>query len=695
MKKKSRPPHDAAADDDGVHRIREIGGQMSAPIETRGIAVRSFDPERRTVTVEFSHGAAVRRRAWVNGRGVVEYDEILEVSERAVDLRRLKAGAPVLDSHFLYSTRAQLAVTENPRIEGDVAVSDIRFPSPGVDEDADRMASMVSEGIIKNISCGYSRDKIRIEPPKKDGDVEKWIVERWTPHEISFVTIGADLSAQVRGQAESGEAFPVVFNRATPITNEDEMKRTLATGADETPENIEQRAAADPVSPAVNVDEVRAKAVDAERKRIALVNDLGARHSLGADWIKRMIDSGVDENEIRSAALTELAKADEKDAGGARHVLDPMVGRQDEGDTLRLAVSSAIELRSNAGAYQPNTKEFELARAYRSMSLLEIGRVFLEESSGQRVRGMSRRELAGALLGLNTRGGYQGAGDFANLLANVIQKRLRRAYEVAPQNWKLVGRKANFTDFKERLLTQLSAAPTFKKVVENGEYTYGQFTDAAERISLSTYGVIVGFSRQALINDDLSAFDRVPALMGRQAAEREAAVFWSILTQNANMADGVALFHATHGNLGTAGAINETTLTEAKKLMREQKSFAKVAADQEPLNITPKYLIVGPAKEVEAAKMLAQFVATKSGDVNVFQGSLDLLVEARLTGNAWYLSADPEAFDTIEYGYLDGDEGVYLEQRTGFEIDGLEVKGRIDFAAKAVDHRGLFKNAGN
>jgi hypothetical protein len=30
----------------------------------------------------------------------------------------------------------------------------------------------------------------------------------------------------------------------------------------------------------------------------------------------------------------------------------------------------------------------------------------------------------------------------------------------------------------------------------------------------------------------------------------------------------------------------------------------------------------------------------------------------------------------------------------GFEVDGMEIKARHDFAAKALDFRGLFKNAG-
>ena len=51
--------------------------------------------------------------------------------------------------------------------------------------------------------------------------------------------------------------------------------------------------------------------------------------------------------------------------------------------------------------------------------------------------------------------------------------------------------------------------------------------------------------------------------------------------------------------------------------------------------------------------------------------------------------------DTIEYAYLEGNEGVFTETKAGFEVDGLQVKCRHVFGAKAIDFRGLFKNAGN
>lgn len=64
------------------------------------------------------------------------------------------------------------------------------------------------------------------------------------------------------------------------------------------------------------------------------------------------------------------------------------------------------------------------------------------------------------------------------------------------------------------------------------------------------------------------------------------------------------------------------------------------------------------------------------------------------TAFPWYVIADPTQIDTIEYAFLEGQEGVYFETRQGFEVDGVEMKARMDFAAAAIEHRGILKCAG-
>lgn len=46
------------------------------------------------------------------------------------------------------------------------------------------------------------------------------------------------------------------------------------------------------------------------------------------------------------------------------------------------------------------------------------------------------------------------------------------------------------------------------------------------------------------------------------------------------------------------------------------------------------------------------------------------------------------------YAYLEGQAGPYTETKPGFDVDGVEIKCRHDFAAAAADFRGLYKNIG-
>lgn len=187
---------------------RKMPEALPLQIRRETIGEGSIDTEARTVTLVFTTGATVRRRRYEGWDTLVTFDETLVVSKAAIDLSRMNAGAPVLDSHSTYTTFAQVGVVERAWIEGKEGKATVRFPSAGIDERADRMFGMVADKIIKNVSVGYSLDKIRVIEPEKKGQVEQRIVERWTPLEISFVTVGADAGAQVRSAVQ---CFPIEF----------------------------------------------------------------------------------------------------------------------------------------------------------------------------------------------------------------------------------------------------------------------------------------------------------------------------------------------------------------------------------------------------------------------------------------------------------------------------------------------------
>ena len=312
--------------------------------------------------------------------------------------------------------------------------------------------------------------------------------------------------------------------------------------------------------------------------------------------------------------------------------------------------------------------------------MLEMARKSVE-AQGVRTEGMSRMQLAERAL--------HGTGDFPEILANVANKTLRAAYESQARTFTAWAKQNTAVDFKEMSRTQLGDAPTLKKVNENGEFTYGTIGEGAEKYSLATYGRIVGITRQAIVNDDLNAFSRVLPAFGVAAANLESETVYNILNTNPAMSDTVDLFHADHGNLDSAAVISVASLSAGRAKMRKQTGI-----NGSPINVAPSFLLVPPELETVAQQYTSTAYMPEAGaNINPFAGTLQVIADSRLTDAAdWYLIANPNQIDTVEYSYLEGNEGVYLETRNGFEVDGVEIKARLDFAAKAIDWRGMYAN---
>ena len=172
-------------------------GQADLPIETREAPIIAIDEEARTVEVVWTTGAPGERYDyWTDTR----YIEELEVSEKAIRLERLNAGAPVLDSHDRYSgLSSMLAVVERAWVEKGEGRALIRFPKAEDDEDADKVFRKVKDKIIRSLSVGYRRLKIEVDKSKNP---QIWRVVDWEPYEISFVPVPFDINAQVRADEQ-------------------------------------------------------------------------------------------------------------------------------------------------------------------------------------------------------------------------------------------------------------------------------------------------------------------------------------------------------------------------------------------------------------------------------------------------------------------------------------------------------------
>jgi hypothetical protein len=671
-----------------------MAAPVALPMQLRRAPIlpATVNTETRSVDVVFTTGAAVRRRRWTGWDTSVPFDEILDVSDRAVDLTRLNAGAPALDSHSVWSSHSQVGVVERAWIEGTEGKATIRFPREGLDQAADRMFGLISDGIIRNVSVGYSIERVKVVEPAAKGEVEQRIVERWTPLEVSFVTVPADPRAQVRAADQASFPVEIIDIR---MQKEASMPENTTVMAGDVPASNETRqqsvappalseptASRMPEQPAApDTEAIATRAREGERDRVSTIYDLAGRLNLERGFAEDLVKRGVTVDESRRLILDQVA-ARSDETRTFPHVSIPLGGR-DERITRRDAVANALLHRYSPTLFQLD----DSARQYRGMSLLELARESLA-NAGVNTRGLSRDEVATRSL--------HSTSDFPEILSAVTNKTLRQAYETYPRTFMLFCRQVLATDFKAMNRVQLGEAPQLLEVGESGEFKRGTLGESKESYKVKTYGRVVAITRQTLINDDLDAFTRIPAMYGNSIAQLESDVVWGIITANPAMADGNALFHTTHKNVaGTGTALAVDAVGAARAAMALQTGFDKKTV----LNIRPAFLIVPAALELKAEQLVAQNLVPADSTKVVPQSirTLSPISEPRLdaaSATSWYLAASPNQIDTIEYAYLEGQQGAYIETRNGFDVDGVEIKCRLDFGAKAIDWRGLYKNPG-
>lgn len=439
-----------------------------------------------------------------------------------------------------------------------------------------------------------------------------------------------------------------------------------------------------------------AAALEAERVRTRTIRELATNlgvPDLGNDHAGRA--TTVDQ--FRSILLDHLASEEGRSAVIMSNTRVQM--GETEQEKRAVAIENAIEHRID-----PTTALTAEGRNFRGMTLIEIARDVLEQR-GVRTRGMSHNEIAG--LALQRMGGLHTTSDFPGILGNVINRTLRAAYTAAPQTFRPLVRITSVSDFKTVTRAQLGEAPSFDKVNEHGEFKRGTLGEGSESYKIATYGKIVGVTRQVLINDDLNAFSRLPQAFGVQAAQLESDLVWGQILLNAAMGDGNALFSAAHNNLaGSGAAISVDSVSAGRTALATQTGLDGKTI----LGLSAAYMLVPVALQTKAEQFRGQIYAAKNSDVVpdslknfgiISEPRLDagvhrpeIGIDANGSTTSWYLAGSIAQGDMIELAYLDGNQGVYTETRTGFDIDGMEVKVRLDVGAKPIDWRNLYKNPG-
>jgi len=364
----------------------------------------------------------------------------------------------------------------------------------------------------------------------------------------------------------------------TSLQSTDEDK-TPATPATPTP----------PAEPAKgdtdDADKAAEKALsgDRQRRKDILALAIGDKPAVSLDAAQQWADDGVSLADARR--LAELAKT-----------LTPIpTGRVEGGTDRNLAtiaegISDALLLRADWGGHAKPLMTFdrytgqaerdaegriiarkpgpraeqmrrhsvpELAKHYlaavgvsgNNLSAMSGGQV-LELASCRRDQfGQRLREAGGSVdLAMST-------SDFPYILADAMGKVFLGGYNLAPSTGQLWTRRMTARDFKDVKLLNLSDAPALQSRAEGQGISFGTMSESREVVALAEYSSGLIWTRRAQINDDLGVLrDGGAMALGAMARYKEDDVVYAILTANAALADGIALFYATHGNISSGAS---------------------------------------------------------------------------------------------------------------------------------------------
>jgi HK97 family phage major capsid protein/HK97 family phage prohead protease len=195
-------------------------------------------------------------------------NEILSHDIKAADLSRLNDGAPLLFNH---NPDRVIGVVERAYIDGKKrrGYARVRFSRNPF---AQEVLSDVKDGVLRNVSFGYSIDKME---ERGSGD---FVATAWSPYEVSVVSVPADPGVGI-GRALEAESAAPAAPTPDPIPAMENSTTDLAV--------------------------VRAEAAEAERSRIAGISALCDKHNM-TDLGRQLIESGRSIDEARAAVLDKL-----------------------------------------------------------------------------------------------------------------------------------------------------------------------------------------------------------------------------------------------------------------------------------------------------------------------------------------------------------------------------------------------------
>lgn len=663
--------------------------QLPRAMHRAAIVSKSFDAEKRTVDVVWTTGARGPRFDWDIGR----YYEELSLDPAHVDLARMNVGASVLNSHKSRELADVIGavVPGSAVVDGKEGRATIQFSER---EEVAGFVKDVQAGVIRHISVGYNVSRYQLVDKVEEGEnlIPVYRAVDWQPAELSFVPIPFDAGAQARN-SDPSESNNCVFVQRGAAAHEGEAMK---------PEEIEAQRKADAEAAEKRATEAAnaaaLAATNAERQRAADIRTAVAvlPEAERAAFEKEHIDGGSDVATVRAKVIEKLATSQTEVRSAGRVEL----GEDQRDKWLRGAGDSIIQRAGLSDTMKKAGHKVEPGE-FRGLSLVDLARESLERQ-GVSTRGWDKMRIVGEAF--TYRGGYHTTSDFDVLLENTMHKLLLAGFNVTPDTWRSFCKVGSVSDFRAHNRYLMGSFSTLDAVAEHQEYKNKEIPDAEKQsITAATKGNIIALSRQAIVNDDMDAFSRLPTMFGRAAKLSIEVDVFAALALNSGLgptlSDGNPIFHArtNRNNISTAAALSAAAIDADRVTLASMKDFS----GNEFIDLRPSVLLVplslgSTARTINDAQYDPDTLANKSQlKPNTVRGLFETVTDTpRLSGTRRYLFADPNVAPVLEVAFLDGQQEPVMEVKDGWRVDGVEWKVRMDYAVGGVGYYGAITNAG-
>lgn len=673
--------------------------------------------------------------------------EILSHSEGAVDLSRLNSIGCVLYNHNRDKVVGKIV---RAWIEGGRGNAEIEFDK---DADSETVFQKVAGGTLKGVSVGYLVDVWEdVAANKKSSDGRFTgpcsIATKWTPHEVSIVSIPADPTVGVGRSQDDGDEGTAAgktagekgvssfyyyekqlqinqnslkggkknMNLRQMIQRQQELLNAAKAASREL--TAQEQAEYDGLQKQIDAalaamdgdgegsggngdggQEERSvgsgseEGVAQERQRCADITALCRSFRVPEANISRYISDGVSVDKVREAILDGMIQEGSPISQGGRAEVT-----SDAADKFRAAAGDALVMRAGIELSNPA----EGARELVGMSLRDMA---IESLAAEGHTGLNRRSSE-EIYNLASRQFFNPTAAFPTILDNAINKAYVEGHKNVAVTFDRWTKKGSLKDFKTADNNYLAGpAGEFLEVPEGGELKHDVPGDVKRPTrKLKTYGRQFTLTRQAFINDDIDLVTRIPARYAASARKTINKQCCQIMVNNPAIYDGTVLFSKAHGNLVKTG----TGITQASMQIMLMALQTQKDEFGEAIIVRPAKILVPVGYAFDMYTMFYSPTINTEGNTQAvnplyrYREQIEIIEEPTLNvlcggfGNVmpWFLIGAADDTDFIEVDYLNGQEIPTIRRMETPGTLGFIWDIYLDWGISVMDYRGAVKNPG-